>query len=108
MHFFIHHCHTYNLFGYFMQSPPKSALGLPHPDPVVETSSLSAIQLGEPKYDPKIKDNLNISTALSCLQMETIIYACQVLTAYKALAFFIRYPLGGGTHNDYFIIAEAS
>ncbi|KMZ66679.1 Strawberry notch-like protein [Zostera marina] len=62
----------------FMEySPPKSALGLPHPDPVVETSSLSAIQLGEPKYDPKIKDNLNISTALSCLQMETIIYACQ-------------------------------
>lgn len=57
--------------------PPKVSIGLPHPDPIVETSSLSAVQPPEPTYDLKIKDHLEISNALSCLQIETIIYASQ-------------------------------
>lgn len=61
-----------------MQRPPKLSIGLPHPDPVVETSSLSAVQPPEPTYDPKIKDYLETSKALSCLQIETLVYACQV------------------------------
>ncbi|TKY45823.1 strawberry notch-like 1 [Spatholobus suberectus] len=57
--------------------PPKVSIGPPHPDPVVETSSLSAVQPPEPTYDPKIKDDLESSKALSCLQIETLVYACQ-------------------------------
>ena len=62
-----------------VQRPPKVSIGPPHPDPVVETSSLSAVQPPEPTYDPKIKDDLESSKALSCLQIETLVYACQVL-----------------------------
>lgn len=57
--------------------PPKLSLGDTHPDPVVETSSLSAVQPPEPTYDLKIVDELEKSKALSCLQIETIVYACQ-------------------------------
>lgn len=57
--------------------PPKLSLGDPHPDPVVETSSLSAVQPPEPTYHLKIMDELEKSKALSCLQIETIVYACQ-------------------------------
>ncbi|RCV35324.1 hypothetical protein SETIT_7G231900v2 [Setaria italica] len=57
--------------------PPKLSLGLPHPDPVVETSSLSAVQPPEPTYNLNIMDELDDTKALSCLQIETIVYACQ-------------------------------
>ncbi|XAR67236.1 hypothetical protein NMG60_11001915 [Bertholletia excelsa] len=57
--------------------PPKLSIGPPHPDPVVETSSLSAVQPPEPTYDLKIRDELESSKALSCLQIETLVYACQ-------------------------------
>lgn len=57
--------------------PPKLSIGPPHPDPIVETSSLSAVQPPEPTYDLKIKDDLENSKALSCLQIETLVYACQ-------------------------------
>ncbi|KAK7243900.1 hypothetical protein RIF29_38713 [Crotalaria pallida] len=57
--------------------PAKVSIGPPHPDSVVETSSLSAVQPPDPTYDPKTKDDLEISKALSCLQIETLVYACQ-------------------------------
>ncbi|XP_044468508.1 protein FORGETTER 1 [Mangifera indica] len=57
--------------------PPKVSIGPPHPDPIVETSSLSAVQPPEPTYDLQIKDDLESSKALSCLQIETLVYACQ-------------------------------
>ncbi|CAL1409340.1 unnamed protein product [Linum trigynum] len=57
--------------------PPKLSVGPPHPDPIVETSSLSAVQPPESAYDLKIKDDLEHSKALSCLQIETLVYACQ-------------------------------
>ncbi|KAK4786922.1 hypothetical protein SAY86_010755 [Trapa natans] len=57
--------------------PPKLSIGPPHPDPIVETSSLSAVQPPEPTYNLKIVDNLGSSKALSCLQIETLVYACQ-------------------------------
>lgn len=60
------------------QHPPKLSIGPPHPDPIVETSSLSAVQPPEPTYDLRIKDDLERSKALSCLQIETLVYACQV------------------------------
>ncbi|MED6150702.1 udp-glycosyltransferase, partial [Stylosanthes scabra] len=57
--------------------PAKVTMGPPHPDPVVETSSLSAVQPPDPTYDPILKDYLENSKALSCLQIETLVYACQ-------------------------------
>lgn len=57
--------------------PSKLSIGAPHPDPIVETSSLSAVQPPEPTYDLKTKDDLETSKALSCLQIETLVYACQ-------------------------------
>ncbi|WVZ94507.1 hypothetical protein U9M48_040390 [Paspalum notatum var. saurae] len=57
--------------------PPKLSLGLPHPDPVVETSSLSAVQPPEPTYKLTIMEELDETNALSCLQIESIVYACQ-------------------------------
>ncbi|KAH7839686.1 hypothetical protein Vadar_007346 [Vaccinium darrowii] len=57
--------------------PPKLPIGPCHPDPVVETSSLSAVHPPEPTYDLKIKDELESSGPLSCLQIETLVYACQ-------------------------------
>ncbi|KAK4484955.1 hypothetical protein RD792_007560 [Penstemon davidsonii] len=57
--------------------PPKLSIGPPHPDPIVETSSLSAVQPPEPTYNLRIQDDLENSEALSCLQIETLVYACQ-------------------------------
>ncbi|CAO2168418.1 unnamed protein product [Urochloa humidicola] len=57
--------------------PPKLSLGLPHPDPVVETSSLSAVQPPEPTHNLTIMEELDKTNALSCLQIETLVYACQ-------------------------------
>ncbi|KAL2475855.1 RING/FYVE/PHD zinc finger superfamily protein [Abeliophyllum distichum] len=57
--------------------PSKLSIGPPHPDPIVETSSLSAMQPPDPTYDLRIKDDLEKSKALSCLQIETLVYACQ-------------------------------
>ncbi|EPS59304.1 hypothetical protein M569_15504, partial [Genlisea aurea] len=57
--------------------PLKLSIGQPHPDSVVETSSLSAVQPPEPVYRLEIQDELENSKALSCLQIETLVYACQ-------------------------------
>ena len=70
--------HYIGLAFLIMQRPAKVCMGPPHPDPVVETSSLSAVQPPAPTYDPKMKDYLESSKALSCLQIETLVYACQV------------------------------
>nr|GEX46630.1 protein FORGETTER 1 isoform X2 [Tanacetum cinerariifolium] len=57
--------------------PPKLSIGPPHPDPIVETSSLSAVQPPEPTYHLLTKDHLETSNVLSCLQIETLVYASQ-------------------------------
>ncbi|KAK9133843.1 hypothetical protein Scep_013371 [Stephania cephalantha] len=57
--------------------PPKLSIGPSHPDPIVETSSLSAVQPPEPTYNLRIKNDLERYKSLSCLQIETIVYACQ-------------------------------
>ena len=75
---FFQMAHVFMLLCVYIQRPPKLSIGPPHPDHVVETSSLSAVQPPEPTYDLKIKDDLEISKALSCLQIETLVYACQV------------------------------
>ncbi|KAM2279909.1 hypothetical protein ACFX1S_040688 [Malus domestica] len=57
--------------------PLKLSIGLPYPDPVVETSSLVAVQPPEPTYDLKIRVDLENLKALSCLQIEILVYTCQ-------------------------------
>ncbi|KAH9617593.1 hypothetical protein KSS87_008529 [Heliosperma pusillum] len=57
--------------------PPKLSIGPPHPDPIVETSSLSSVQPPEPTYDLEIREEIEQTEALSCLQLETLIYASQ-------------------------------
>ncbi|GAB2276382.1 udp-glycosyltransferase [Dionaea muscipula] len=57
--------------------PAKLSVGCPHPDPIVETSSLSAVQPPDPMYKLNIEKELETSNALSCLQIETLVYACQ-------------------------------
>ncbi|KAG6545283.1 hypothetical protein Mapa_013396 [Marchantia paleacea] len=57
--------------------PSKLSIGPRHPDPIVETSSLSAVQPPEPIYTLKIAPEIEQSGTLSCLQLETIVYASQ-------------------------------
>ncbi|XP_024532194.1 protein FORGETTER 1 [Selaginella moellendorffii] len=57
--------------------PSKLSIGPPHPDPIVETSSLSSIQPPEPTYGLRISKEMEDLGALSCLQLETLVYACQ-------------------------------
>ncbi|KAE9452281.1 hypothetical protein C3L33_15814, partial [Rhododendron williamsianum] len=76
--------------------PPKLRIGPCHPDPVVETSSLSAVHPPEPTYDLKIKDELESSGPLSCLQIETLVYASQHLPDGARAGFFIGDGAGVG------------
>lgn len=61
-----------------IQRPSKMSLGPPHPDPVVETASLSAVEPPEPKYELSFTAEFINSGVLSCLQLETVLYASQV------------------------------
>lgn len=77
----------------FVQRPTKLSIGPPHPDPIVETSSLSAVQPPEPIYDLKTKDDLESTRALSCLQIETLVYACQVVFYNRTYGWWLWVPL---------------
>ncbi|KAL0306071.1 UNVERIFIED_CONTAM: protein FORGETTER 1 [Sesamum radiatum] len=71
--------------------PSKLSIGPPNPDPIVETSSLSAVQPPEPTYNLKIKDDLESSKALSCLQIETLVYASQVALKFLTCNIFMDF-----------------
>lgn len=57
--------------------PSKLKIGRPHPDPVVESTSLSSVEPVNVWYKLKLPDNIINSGALSALQLESITYACQ-------------------------------
>lgn len=57
--------------------PAKLNYGQPHPDPVVETASLSSVPPTEITYELKIPKETIDKGALSALQLESIIYASQ-------------------------------
>ncbi|XP_077867871.1 protein strawberry notch homolog 1-like [Saccoglossus kowalevskii] len=57
--------------------PSKLKLGIDHPDPVVETSSLSSILPPNIWYNLSIPEHTIDYGHLSALQLEAIIYACQ-------------------------------
>ncbi|XP_070205689.1 protein strawberry notch homolog 1-like [Littorina saxatilis] len=57
--------------------PTKLRIGLKHPDPVVETSSLSSVEPQDVKYQLSIPESTIDSGVLSALQLEAITYASQ-------------------------------
>ena len=52
-------------------------IGLPHPDPVVETSSMASVQPPNVYYRLSIPEAVIDRRQLSALQLEAITYACQ-------------------------------
>jgi len=52
-------------------------LGRSHPDPVVETASLSSVEPTDICYELSLPEKTINSGALSALQLEAIIYAAQ-------------------------------
>ncbi|XP_071789882.1 protein strawberry notch homolog 1-like [Asterias amurensis] len=57
--------------------PSKLKIGLPHPDPVVETSSMASVQPPNVYYRLSISEEVIDRRQLSALQLESITYACQ-------------------------------
>lgn len=55
-------------------------IGISHPDIVVETNTLSSVPPPDITYTLSIPDRTVSSGLLSALQLEAIIYACQVLS----------------------------
>ncbi|KAI8782569.1 protein strawberry notch 1 [Biomphalaria glabrata] len=67
------HAETYAVY-----KPSKLNFGKKHPDPVVETSSLSSVESPDVKYQLRILDEgVDDDGKLSALQLEAITYACQ-------------------------------
>lgn len=52
-------------------------VGQRHPDPVVETSSLSSVQPPEVWYNLSIPEDIIDKCKLSALQLEAVVYASQ-------------------------------
>ncbi|KAK9499331.1 hypothetical protein O3M35_002384 [Rhynocoris fuscipes] len=57
--------------------PSKLKIGSKHPDPVVESTSLSSVEPVDVWYELIIPKTIISSGALSALQLEAITYACQ-------------------------------
>lgn len=67
-----HEVETYSDYA-----PAKLKIGRPHPDPVVETSSLSTVEPPDITYELKLPSKVVDSAMLSALQLESVIYASQ-------------------------------
>ena len=52
-------------------------IGRAHPDPVVESSSLSSVAPPIVWFDLKLSNDIVDECKLSALQLEAIVYACQ-------------------------------
>ncbi|XP_046385917.1 protein strawberry notch [Ischnura elegans] len=57
--------------------PTKLKLGRKHPDPVVETASLSSVSPTEVWYQVSLPEEVINSGSLSALQLEAVVYASQ-------------------------------
>lgn len=75
----------------------SATIGISHPDIVVETNTLSSVPPPDITYTLSIPEQTINSGLLSALQLEAIIYACQVHTQahihreYEALSHFWGY-----------------
>ncbi|CAM9778168.1 unnamed protein product, partial [Hapterophycus canaliculatus] len=68
--------------SYTVYRPKKLDIGVPHPDPVVENTSMAAVDPPELWYNLKLQElegehDVVKSGKLSALQLEAISYACQ-------------------------------
>ncbi|SPP89820.1 blast:Protein strawberry notch homolog 1 [Drosophila guanche] len=57
--------------------PTKLGQGMAHPDAVVETATLSSVELPDITYDLSLPVHFQVAGSLSALQLEAVIYACQ-------------------------------
>ncbi|XP_017154481.1 protein strawberry notch [Drosophila miranda] len=57
--------------------PTKLKHGVAHPDAVVETATLSSVELPDITYDLSLPPHFQTSGSLSALQLEAVFYACQ-------------------------------
>ncbi|XP_034481460.1 protein strawberry notch [Drosophila innubila] len=57
--------------------PSKLKGGSRHPDPVVETATLSSVELPDITYELALPEKVKNSDRLSALQLEAVTYACQ-------------------------------
>lgn len=64
-------------------------IGLRHPDPIVETSSLASVEPPEVWYELAMPQSVYETGALSALQLEAIVYTCQKVYACKYFEFFL-------------------
>lgn len=62
---------------YSNYKPAKLDVGLPHPDPVVETASLASVEPADVWYELSIPESCIQGRKLSALQLESIVYASQ-------------------------------
>lgn len=63
-----------------------ATIGISHPDIVVETNTLSSVPPPDITYTLSISDSTVKHGLLSALQLEAIIYACQVLSLCTSLS----------------------
>merc|ERR1719193_187260 len=62
---------------YSNYKPSKLKVGLPHPDPVVETASLASVESADVWYTLSLPPDVINERKLSALQLESIVYASQ-------------------------------
>jgi len=62
---------------YTSYKPQKLKFGMDHPDPVVENSTLSAVEPPEVEYNLAMPADILALGKLSNLQLEAIVYGCQ-------------------------------
>merc|ERR1719193_755635 len=62
---------------YSNYKPSKLKVGLPHPDPVVETASLASVEPADVWYELSFPEEVINQRKLSALQLESIVYASQ-------------------------------
>ncbi|XP_077353023.1 protein strawberry notch homolog 1 isoform X3 [Festucalex cinctus] len=76
--------------------PMKLKVGLRHPDPVVETSSLSSVSPPDVWYRPCIPEEVIDRGCLSALQLEAITYAAQQHETFLPSGDRAAYLIGDG------------
>ncbi|CAI8027595.1 Protein strawberry notch homolog 1, partial [Geodia barretti] len=62
---------------YSNYKPSKLRIGHSHPDPIVESSSLSSVEPPQVWFDLKLPPHVIEQIQLSSLQLEAVVYACQ-------------------------------
>ena len=60
-----------------LSKPATVKIGLQHPDAVVESASLSSVEVPDIEYQTSIPSECADQGLLSAVQLETITYACQ-------------------------------